>query len=59
MQASNFPEIFTGPLSTTFDKTVCRFSHIDGSQIKKTAISYKKLFSLIFLRNTLDTGFPF
>ena len=60
MQASNFPEMFTGPLSTTFDKTVCRFSHIDGSQIKKTAISYKKNhFLLIFLRNTLDTGFPF
>ena len=58
IHASNFAEMFIGPLSTTFVKTVWRFSHIDGSQIKKTAISYKKNhFFLIFVRNTLDAGF--
>ena len=35
LEASNFPEMFIGSLSTTFVKTVSRFLHIDGSQIKK------------------------
>ena len=37
IDASNFPEMFIGSLSTTFIKTVWRFLHIDGSQIKKYA----------------------
>ena len=41
LEASNLTEMFDG--STTFVKTVWRFFHIDGSQIKKTAISYKKI----------------
>ena len=58
IDASNFPEMFIRWFSTTFVKTVWWFLHIDGSQIKKTAISYKKNhFFLIFLRNTLDTRF--
>ena len=44
MQASNFPEMFTGPLSTTFVKTVWQFSHIDGSQIKKLPLFLEKYF---------------
>ena len=35
IDASNFPEMFIGSLSTTFVKTVRHFLHIDGSQIKK------------------------
>ena len=58
IHASNFPEMFIGSLSTTFVKTVWWFLHIDASQIKKTAISYKKNhFFLIFSKNTVDTGF--
>ena len=48
IEASNFPEMFTGSLSTTFVKTVWRFSHIDGSQIKKYA---KKWGFSAFLEN--------
>ena len=39
IEASNFPDMFTGPLSVSFVKTVWRFSHIDGSQIKKIHFS--------------------
>ena len=39
--------------SATFVKTVWRFSHIDGSQIKKTAISYKKIIFSSFSREIL------
>ena len=48
LEASNFTEMFDGSLSTTFAKTVWRFLHIDGSQIKKYV--KKMRFLAIFLR---------